>query len=112
MNRKKPLPTIVILAILTAITTLLWVGFEVYRSLTKEPADSVPPEITAELSPSLDLDTLSKVTQRIYLEDNEIGEIEIINSDTLTQAPEEVVEEAINEGVPEATPSGEEASGE
>lgn len=116
MNRRKPLPAIVTLAILTAITTIVWVGFEVVRSFTKEPIQTVPPEITAELTPTLELDTLSKLTQRIYFEEGEIGEVEIISSDLLLPETEETPSEEPEpeeeeEGV-EATPSGEVEDGE
>jgi hypothetical protein len=91
MNNKKTLPKIVSFAILTSITAFAWIGFEVYRALTREPSPSVAPGITAELSPTLDLNTLSTLEQRIQLEEVEIGITQII--DLTNQEGEEQAEE-------------------
>lgn len=113
MNNKKSLPPIVTFAILTTITTFVWIGFEIYRAFTKEPAPAVPPEIIAELDPSLDTEALNDLTQRIHIEEAEIGETQILDLTTLepletpgpspepspipTEEPEEA-EEATQEG--------------
>lgn len=108
MNNKKGLPAIVIFAILTTITTFVWIGFEVYRVYTSDPIPPVSEGVLRALDPSLDLDTLLSVTQRVYLEDEEIGSTELINltveatptPDTV-EGPTELPEE---KSVPTSTP--------
>jgi len=106
-NKKRPLPGLVIFAVFTVVTTFVWIGFDVYRTLTKEPSPSVPEEISASLDPTLDTEALAKITQGIYLTEEEIGDTEIVNIDTFqpnvgspeeTPPPEETV-------APEETPS-------
>jgi hypothetical protein len=92
MDKKRPLPIIVVFAVLTVITTFVWVGFEVYRTITKDPAPSVPEEIIAELDPNLDTVALARITQGVFLTDNEIEDTVLINIETFQSninAPEE-----------------------
>jgi hypothetical protein len=116
MNNKKPLPAIVIFAIITTVTAFVWVGFEAIRTFTKKPSPSVPTEVSAQLDPTLDPDALSKLVQRLYLEESEIGQTQIIDLSTLQpegeteesqplpEAEEEVPEEATeSSGVQEAS---------
>lgn len=62
--KNKKLPSIVILLILTAITVVFWVSFNVYRVFTKEEPVVVPSEITAPINPNLDMDTLDEIVKR------------------------------------------------
>lgn len=104
-SSKKPLPAIVIIAILTVITTFVWVGLEVYRALTEEPAPSVPAHITAPLSPALDTEVLSTISRRVHLEDEQIEDIVIeapvgvivSSPQSATPAPEPVADEEVDE---------------
>lgn len=101
MQRKK-LPIILNLAIITMITSMVWVGFEIYRSISKEPGVAVPPEIAAELSPNLDLEILSAISERVYLEDNEIDSplpaVSLIESESeIQEQNEEDLEQEGNE---------------
>lgn len=103
MNNKRGLPTIVIFAILTTITTFVWIGFEAYRAYTKEPALPVPEAVLNPLDPNLDINTLSSVANRVYLKEEEIGTTEL--ESLATQTPAETVDvptDAIQE-IPEAT---------
>lgn len=83
MNNKKSRPAIVNFAIMTAITTFVWIGFEIYRVFTKEPAPSVPLEIIAELNPELDAAVLTDLTQRVHIEEAQIKETQILDLNTL-----------------------------
>ena len=110
MNDKKPLPKIVVFAVLTVITTFVWIGFEVYRTLTKDPSPSVPPEIIAELDPNLDTETLARLTQGVHLEESQIQDTEITNIDSAEPDVENLEEDippVEQEEVVEATDEGE-----
>lgn len=78
MNKKMPFS--VRLLVLTAITVVVWVGFEVYRVLTSEPDPVVPEHILAPISPSLDTSTLNSISQRIHLTEEEIGDTVLLES--------------------------------
>jgi hypothetical protein len=96
-------PKLVTIAILTLITIVFGVGFEVYRTFTTKPAPVVPPAIIEPVDPTLDAATLNKLQQRIYFEANQINEA------TPTQSPAPAPEvtptpEASASALPEATP--------
>ncbi|OGM31105.1 hypothetical protein A2803_05380 [Candidatus Woesebacteria bacterium RIFCSPHIGHO2_01_FULL_44_21] len=102
MNNKKPLPKIVVFAILTTITTFVWIGFEIVRAITKEPSPTVSAEIMAELDSNLDTATLTELTQRIHIEESEIGETQILDLTTLELVePEEPEDPVTAEPAPE-----------
>jgi hypothetical protein len=71
--KKRKTPTAVTTAILTLITIFCWAGFEVYRSLTIKPIPPVPAEILNPLDPTLDTASLNSLNQRLFLNENEIG---------------------------------------
>jgi len=106
MNNKRPLPAIVIFAVLTVVTVFVWIGFEIYRAFTDEAPPSVPPEVSAELNPTLDTAALFSLIQRIQLEDSEIGETPVVqlnsSAPVASSIPESTVESEIQEGTSEA----------
>lgn len=73
--KKEKKPNVVILGILTLVTIVFWIGLSAYRSLTLEPSVNVPPEILEPISPTLDLESLSKVGGRIYFQDQDLANI-------------------------------------
>lgn len=77
-NSKRP--PIVKFAILTVIMTLSWVFFSVYSSFTKKPDEPVPEEILNPLNSRLDQNTLSKLRQRFYVDEENIQDTQIIPS--------------------------------
>jgi len=109
MKNKKQLPAIVVIAIISLITTIVWVGFEVYRAFSQKPSPTVTDEVIQTLDPTLDVEILEAVSRRVYLEDSEIG-------DTLLEGPAALLNnqaidiQEIIEQLPEATNSGEEAT--
>lgn len=52
----------------TILTTVLWIGFDVYRALTTKPIPIVAPEILAPIDPTLDESLLNDLPNRVYLE--------------------------------------------
>lgn len=85
MKNKKNTPTIVITGFLTVITIAFWIGFEVYRIFTIKPEPSVPTPIIAPISPVLDPATLDKLPNTLYLDETQIGQIVIQESEPEVQ---------------------------
>ena len=67
-------PKIVTIGILTLITIVFWVGFEVFRTFTQKPESPVPQSVIDPINPTLDQTALSKLQDRMYLEENQIGQ--------------------------------------
>ncbi len=112
---KQKTPSLVTIAILTLITVLFWIGFNIYRSLTVEPPEKVPAEILEPISPTLDVEALGKLSARVYFEEYQLPETIVsaaTPSSSLTteeEAPEATESAATEEETEEATESGETA---
>jgi hypothetical protein len=65
---KKRLPAQVVLAIMTTITVVVWVGFSVYQEFRNKPEPIVTEDILEPISPELDADTLAKIEEKLYFE--------------------------------------------
>lgn len=87
---KSKLPKLVNILILTLITVIVWVGFDVYRLFNNPPPPIVSKEVSNPLIPNLDQDSINQIESRIYLDDSQI--------------PDNVVEGFTVTSVPEATP--------
>lgn len=84
---KPKTPKIVVVAILTVVTVVFWIGFGVYRIITAEPEIDVPREILLPLNPNLDVASLNELQSRLYLSEEEIGE-RVVVSTAPTASPE------------------------
>jgi len=80
---KEKLPSPVTLLVLTIITSVIWVSMSVYRAYTTEPAPSVPNDVSQELSPTLDKQTIEEIKQKQFF--NEVPAF----APPATSAPEE-----------------------
>lgn len=80
MQKKGKLPALVQLAIATLITSVLWIGFEIYRTIETEPEPDVSPQVLQQLDPTLDQVMLDRLVNRITLDDAEIGDTVLIDS--------------------------------
>lgn len=67
MRKPKP-PNIVVVTVMTTITILFWVGFEIYRSFTSQGEPVVNQQILRPVSSQTDLETLEEINQRVYFE--------------------------------------------
>ena len=99
MKNPPKTPGPVILGILTVITIIFWIGFEVFRSFTKTPEPEIPAEILAPLSPEIDAGELSKLQNRVFLNEAEIGN-PVVQEATSAPTP-------TPEASPEASPATE-----
>lgn len=109
MKKKLKTPTLVTTAILTLITVIFWVAFEVYRTITAKPAPTVPQEIISPLNPTLDGEILNKLSQRINLTETEVGNLRAEEPQTPTPIPtpeETEIPVATESGEVVASPSG------
>lgn len=91
---KKKLPSLVVLTILTLITTLFWIGFNIYQALSKEASPVVPDDVILQIDPKLDTDTITLMKSKSYS----------ISSDVIQLATTEPIAVATATASPEATP--------
>lgn len=90
-KKDNKIPSLVVIVFLTVITAVIWVGMEVYRTLTTKPAPAVEEKISQPLDPNLDQITLDALGQRLYL-------------DNLTQTTTLVAPESSPTPAPTVTP--------
>lgn len=64
MKKKNKLPNFIILIILTLITVVFWVSFDIFRVFTTKAVPVVSDEIVEPLNPKLDVDTLDQIEKR------------------------------------------------
>ncbi len=63
------------LAILSMITVVFWVGFEIFRAFTVKTEPLVEAKIISAIDPTLDTATLAKIKTKIFIENSQISEI-------------------------------------
>lgn len=100
----KKFPFSVQLVILTLITVFIWIGMDIYRTLTDRTSPSVPQEILTPVNPEINTQTLDLLKERLYLIDGEIEDTLIIEGEEEEDATgQELIEELVEEIVPEST---------
>lgn len=111
--KKEKTPNIVSLAILTLITSIIWIFFSLYRVFTDKSDIKVSQEILEPLSPSLNEEIISEIENRVFIEQNQIPDnivaketaVSKIESPSPSPEPEQVIEQ-INTGTPIPTGTG------
>lgn len=76
------------LSILTLITALTWIGFEVHRALTRSEIPQVLQEQIAPLNPQIDQETLQILGARETISQEELAEVAPPPVITPTPSPE------------------------
>jgi len=103
--KKEKTPNIVSLAILTLITSILWIFFSLYRVFIEKSDTNVPQEILEPLSPTLDEAIISEIEKKVFIEQNQIPDTivtkEIID-ETTEQSPSPEPEEKETEATKSA----------
>jgi len=100
MNKLQLGKDALIIAILTLITVLTWVGLDVYRTLTKTEIPQILQRQIAPLNPKIPVTTMEGLEPRLSFTQEELSEVVI-------PAPEEEeLEELVEEVEEEATESG------
>ena len=64
MKKNKTDRQVVVVLVMTLITLVAWVGFEVYRTYTLVNIPPVSGKLLLELSPTLDISVLEKLESR------------------------------------------------
>ena len=64
MRKNKTDRQVVVVLVMTLITLVAWVGFEVYRAYTLVNIPPVSDKLLLELSPTLDISVLEKLESR------------------------------------------------
>ncbi len=85
--KKTKLPNIVSVLILTLITSVMWISFNVYRAFTTKPAPVVPAEISEPLTPTLDTDAINQIESRTFLGEGEIPQTVVTPEASATPSP-------------------------
>jgi len=94
-----------ILAILTLITVITWIAFDVYRILAKTEIPRILQKQIAPLDSKIPVTTLEELEERISFSQEELGQVAVpVPEEESTE--EELTEEAATEGGAEATESG------
>lgn len=111
--KKEKTPNIVSLAILTLITSIIWIFFSLYRVFTEKTDVKVPEEILRPLSPSLNEKIISEIENKVFIEQNQIPDNIVINETIVNEiespspSPEsEQIDEELNTDTPVATEPG------
>lgn len=60
------LPNVVALLILTLVTLLIWLTFNVYRSFSSEAPPAVPQEVVEPINPRFDTEVINQMETRLY----------------------------------------------
>lgn len=71
---KSKIPGLITILIMTLITSIMWIGFAVYRAFTNKPATNVPQAVIQALTPTLDNSAISKIQGRVYFDESSIPE--------------------------------------
>lgn len=113
MREKKKTPAIVKIAIFTTFTTFVWIGYEVYHTLTTKPDPIVPPAVTAPIDPQLDLQTLESLKAKVYFSEEELSQVvsQLQPKQSETPVTEDVPVASPEDGVEESTVSSEIVNG-
>jgi hypothetical protein len=99
------IPSVISILVLTLITVIMWISLTVYRALATKPEASVPENISAPLTPTLDQDTINKIDSSLFLDDSQIPQGVITQTSTTQPTPTPIVTVASPTPVVEATPA-------
>lgn len=70
--KKNKLPNVISVLILTLITIIMWISFNVYWAVTGKPTPSVTQAISDPIDPTLDTDTINKIESSLYFDSSQI----------------------------------------
>ncbi len=101
--KKSSLPKPITILILTLLTSLVWVGLNIYRTVTVKPVAPVPENILKPLNPTLNTDVLQKIEASVFIQDSEIPPINVTGEVLTTTPIPTTTPEAT--ATPEASPS-------
>ena len=65
-------PNLVAMLILTLVTVLAWVFFDIYHAIINKPAPIVPDEIMAPIVPKLEREVIDQMNTKVYFNESDI----------------------------------------
>lgn len=78
--KKTKLPSLIPILVLTLITVVMWVFFDIFRALKQTPELTVPTTISQPLTPTLDQNSINQIESRIFLNDSQIPDTIVVNA--------------------------------
>lgn len=100
--QKSKIPGLITILIMTLITSVMWVGFGIYRAIKSKPAPTVSQQILQALTPSIDQNTAEKIRNKVYINEENISEPTIAPTSTANALP---TPQATNSPTPVASAS-------
>jgi hypothetical protein len=80
--KKEKTPAIVSLAILTLITSIVWIFFSLYRVFSKKTDVKVPENIVEPFSPELNEKIISEIENKVFIDQNQLPDIKVVIENT------------------------------
>lgn len=95
-------PKLVIIAVVTVATLLVWIIYRFTISIVEKKTSDVPKEILSPIDPNIDTKTLSELNGRLYYSEAQITEGEVIPSTgpTPTASPSAEPQVSTESGIP------------
>lgn len=78
--KKQKLPKIIMIAVFSLVTALVWAFSDILRSLTKPQEISVPENVLTPLDPTLNQDALTKIQGATFFEAGQVNEATLLPS--------------------------------
>jgi len=94
---------ILVLSIMTLITVIVWVGYEVYSTYTQATVPRIIKELTKPLNPNIDEEAIEDIQEKYQIPEEELNVVTQSIIELETEEEEETEEEI--EPEEEATPS-------
>ncbi len=63
---KKKTPGLITLLVLTTIVVVMWIIFNIYRTLNTVPPIEVPEKISKQIDPKIDEKTVTEIKGRLF----------------------------------------------
>lgn len=86
--KKSKMPSIVSVLILTLITVVFWVTFDVYRLFNQADVPVVTESVSRPLTPSLDQNAINQIESRIFIDNSQIPDDVVISNNDIIVTPD------------------------
>lgn len=97
---------VLVLAIMSLLTVLTWIGFEVYRAATESTIPRVTQEMLAPLKPTLDQETIEQLKESLTFTEEELNSLAVPVVIEPTPTFAQPLESTPGGAIQESTPSG------
>ncbi len=76
MKKKKINRDLISLAVSTLLTVAVWIGFDVYRALTRYTLPEILDQQMQPLDPKLNQEVINQLKERLRISEEELGRLE------------------------------------